>query len=106
MAFKIISEYPQTTIGGVCFFCLSSRRKTEQLVDCQKEVDFEGGVVVCETCVIEMSNLVGGLPKKRAENLRNTAVALEEALSYANETIRVQNDAIIALRSLDAASVQ
>ncbi len=109
MAFTIIPEYTMNTIGGVCFFCLSSKKKNELLVDCEKVIDFEGGVVICESCVVNMNHVIGGLSAKRADNLQAKVTELSAALTLAQETISEQGAAINALRYLDtatAASVQ
>lgn len=55
----LVDEYPLGTANGTCYFCGASKRPGERLIDTERSIDFEGFLVVCETCVATMANLLG-----------------------------------------------
>ena len=83
MAFTIVDEFDDKAFGGGCFGCGSPRRNEEyratgemlvdlgSLVDCVEDLD--GNLhgfkkpILCETCIRELTTLIGGLTPDQIE---------------------------------------
>lgn len=79
MAFSFVHEYDDQTFGGACCSCSAPRRNGigERLVDLGPLVDvvqdLDGNIfgfkklIMCETCINELTTMVGGTPRDRIE---------------------------------------
>lgn len=75
---QILPEYPIGTIGNSCIKCHSDLRPRsgnradghEQALDTGVSIDFEGRVVFCETCIIEIATQLGMIREGKVDELR------------------------------------
>jgi hypothetical protein len=103
----LADDYPYGTPGNVCYLCGCSPRtkfqgRKEKVIDCEKMIDFEGYLCICETCIEHAAEMLGMLTKRKSEITK----AKSEELVQENADLRMQlgaaMDALNALRSLDA----
>ncbi len=59
MPFFLQPEFPDGTRQNSCLTCNSDRRVTDRLVDLGVTIDFEGHLIMCETCAKEIAHLLG-----------------------------------------------
>lgn len=59
MAFFLQAEFPLGTRLNTCVTCGSDRRPADRLVDLGVTIDFEGHLIMCETCAKEIAHLLG-----------------------------------------------
>lgn len=98
MAFNETDRYIPGDIGGACWSCgvaqRSDRGVKERLFRCDRDIDFEGFVVICESCVSDMARALGWMKPSevRALKAKNTALLKEQretldALAKATATV-------------------
>jgi hypothetical protein len=59
MPFFLQSEFPPGTRLNACVTCNTDRRVTDRLIDLGVHIDFEGHLIMCETCAKEIAHLLG-----------------------------------------------
>jgi hypothetical protein len=79
MNLQVIVEYGVQTAGGTCYLCKLPRRGNEKVIDTGVEIDFEGFLAICESCIRYCNSLLGGVtPEQQAAyNADLTAMTLE-----------------------------
>jgi hypothetical protein len=66
-------EYPNGTAFNGCYICRASKRDDEKFViDTEREIDFEGFLVVCEKCCADFAAMIDYVPAKRSDALQKT----------------------------------
>jgi hypothetical protein len=104
MAFHVTDQYAPQTIDNSCFFCKAAQRtlfqgRRESVIDCEKLVDFEGWVSICESCVTEMAGLLGMITPIKSNNLKQAVKdAHEETEALAARLVTAEQ----ALKALSA----
>lgn len=102
MAFKRVPGYTLAAIGGACFFCKAHQRNNEIVIDCEKNIAFEGSVFVCEKCAGHMVRIIGGSTKKETEALKEKNAELTEKVSSLQVEVSALDEALRAVRAVDA----
>lgn len=74
-----LDEYPVGTAFNGCYLCRASRRADEDfVVDTERDIDFEGFLVLCQKCVAELGSMVGYVPSKKSDDLQKKLDGLHE----------------------------
>lgn len=86
---KIIDSLPKHTAKGACYVCGSGTRRhpkdarhstgRELLIDTGHIIDFEGHLILCETCILQTADQLGALGPEQADALRAEVTQLREA---------------------------
>jgi len=109
MAFRLVEQYLPGVAGGACYLCRASRRtvhdddhrhgRPEAILDAGVSIDFEGVLVICETCFREGAQLIGLVDAAD----RDTAVAaMAEAQARAGEAEAARDEAIMLAEAVVA----
>jgi hypothetical protein len=69
VAFQLLPEFPPHTRGSTCSACNCSRREYDRIIDPNITIEFEGHLMLCETCVAEMARLIGFIDPAKATDL-------------------------------------
>lgn len=67
---QLIAEFPPDTRFNTCVTCNAARRENDLLIDLEVFIEFEGKLIMCETCVVACANLIGLVSAPDAEKLR------------------------------------
>ncbi len=94
MPFFLHNEFPIGTRNNACATCNSDRRPTDRLVDLGVTIDFEGYLVMCETCAREIAQLLGYETADISEQLRG--------MRHEIGTLRLENERYKAVTELAA----
>lgn len=71
MPFFLQPEFPLGTRMNACVTCNADRRPTDRLVDLGINIDFEGYLIMCETCAKEIAHLLGWVTDDVAQQLQD-----------------------------------
>lgn len=71
MPFFLQSEFPNGTRNNSCVGCGADRRVNDRLVDLGVNIDFEGHLILCETCAKEIAHLLGYETDDISEQLKD-----------------------------------
>ena len=99
MAFNLVPEYPEGTIGNGCFCCRVQRRPEERLVDLNVTIDFEGFAILCETCAKEIAHVFGWITDD-ISRIREAETAELTQLRRDNVQMRKALNAVDGARAL------
>lgn len=84
MPLSITDTYPLGSAGNACYVCNAAQRtlaggRVESVVDFGRQIDFEGFLFVCETCITEAAGLLGWIDEATYKNhIVNVATARAE----------------------------
>jgi hypothetical protein len=71
----LVSDYIRAAGKGTCYVCRAHRRSRDEIIiDLGREIEFEGALQVCASCIKEAAGLTGALAEA------TDAVATELAL--------------------------
>lgn len=108
MAFNETDQYIPGDVGGACFFCGSSQRsdrgQPERLFRCDADV-FDGNIVICETCVSDVSTQLGWISPAKAAALKDRNTDLAKQVKEATAALGAAMDTVDALRAYDEAGL-
>lgn len=110
MAFQQTTNYIPTDVGGGCYFCGAAQRdiimveggnRPELLFRWDGAIEYEGSVVICETCVSDLARACGwSTPEDNA--LRAAALAaLQTAFDDATDKRLAAEGLLEAFRVFD-----
>lgn len=110
MAFEVRDVYPPGTVDNTCYFCKASQRdmgqgRKELVIDTMTNIDFEGFLSICESCVLEMGRLIGMISPEQAIDLQFETAQLREDNRAVNEQLNDTLEALSMLRKVDAFTV-
>jgi hypothetical protein len=101
MGWQVLPDYPIGTRGNACLVCNSDLRnikltkQKERALSTGIAIDFEGIVVICESCITEAADLIGMVPEAAVDRLRKNNRELvrrerqtAQELEQAKQTIR------------------
>lgn len=100
MAVRIRDDVPQGTArGNGCYACGvgQSVRKGEQWVDFEQNIDFEGWLIICSTCVREAAAMLGMVGPGRAVDAEAELSAVQ---AEADELLAERNEALALVEAL------
>lgn len=80
----LVVSSPQA-LPGSCYFCGSASRKA--YIDTLVQVEFHGAMYICDICLYDMLNLLGGLSEEQATELRNALEFVQTELQNKNKEI-------------------
>lgn len=88
MPLTIVDDYPLGTArGNTCYVCgagvrhLQAENRRERIVDLNRHIDFEGHLLVCETCWVEGARMLGMSDDGQAAQFQTSAMQLEAELA-------------------------
>lgn len=91
----LVSDYIQSAGKGTCYVCRAHRRSHDEIIlDFGREIEFEGALQVCASCIKEAAGLTGALAeataKAEADVARLTAevATLTAAVDAAEDMLR------------------
>jgi len=107
MAFRLVEQYLPGVAGGACYLCRASRRtvhdvaggRPEAILDAGVSIDFEGVLVICETCFREGAQLIGLVD---AADRDNAVAAMAQAVARAAEAEAARDEAIMLAEAVVA----
>lgn len=99
MAFHETDRYIPGDIGNACWFCGSGQRSDlgikERLFRCDRDIEWEGFVVICEHCASDLAGQLGWMSpdavaalKAKNNELQKQVKASTRALNASEETVR------------------
>lgn len=108
MGWQVLPEYPNATIGNTCLVCNSDLRPRSQNKADGKEyalstgvfIDFEGLVVICESCITEAAHLLKFVPEHAVENLRKNNRELGRQNTQLRKELGQAKQAIKSLKEI------
>ena len=104
--FNVINEIPLDTRNHVCANCgidaprvIPTTRARERIVDLGIFIEFEGRIVLCETCVVSLADELGMIRADRhAEALRQVGHAAREIAALRDEVAQLTSDIAVLRR--------
>lgn len=108
MGWQILPEYPNGTIGNTCLVCNSILRpRTGNKADGHEYalstgvfIDFEGFVVICESCITEVAHMLGFLPEHAIDQLRKNNRELGRQNTQLRKELGQAKQAIKSLKEI------
>lgn len=103
MAFHETDAYQNTDNGGACYFCQSDQRtlypggRSERLWRSDASPEWEGDLVICETCLSELAGNLGWVTPAKGIEARDEIRRLKKLLK---ETERERDLAVSVIDSL------
>ena len=102
---RVLDHYPHGTAHGVCYRCRTHQRDLgndvrERTVDLGVDVDFEGRLFLCETCVVEAGHNLGMLTPDEAAVIVYEATQAAERAAVAEARVAEAEAVLTAWRSL------
>lgn len=109
MAFNETDQYIPGDAGGACFFCASSQRhdgnRPERLFRADRDVEYEGNVVICETCGGELAQKLGWISPIKAAALKAKNTELAKDVKEATRALNVTESLLQAQHEYDEAGL-
>ncbi len=109
MAFHETDTYIPGDVGGACFFCASSQRhvgnRPERLFRADRDVEYEGNVVICETCAGELADQIDYLAPAKADALKAKNRDLAKTVRESTAALHAAMETVEALRAYDEAGL-
>lgn len=106
---QLLDRYPIGTAFNVCYRCRAAQRtladgRRERVVDPYISIDFEGSLMFCESCVVELAGLLGMVLPDVVEDLVAERDEALEAVIRANQRTEDAEALTAALRKFDTMS--
>lgn len=103
---NVRDDYPAGTPRNCCYVCQTGIRelpstptRKEKVLDPQIQIDFEGYLCICESCITEAAQMLGMFTIEQAGQLKNVEDYLREELEATRAQLFTAEDALTGLQS-------
>lgn len=107
MAIVLRNDIPHGTArGNTCYLCGSAQRELnngerEAILDTGITIDFEGYLMFCSACAVEMGTLVGMLAQPKAAALIEVLEQTKEKLATTEAELAIATAAVEGLKAFN-----
>lgn len=83
---RLVPTVPQGAAGGACYLC-NQQRLGRPVISTDAQIDYEGRVVICETCGLEIARQLGCASKRSTDATKEENKRLREVIKERDERI-------------------
>lgn len=98
---SVLDYVPPFARHGCCFFCLTAESKQYFLTNI--DIDFEGAVIVCTACAIDLGSFAGMVSRAQLDQARGEALSQSIRANEAERKVeQLERDIEAILRHVPA----